>query len=66
MRKDNGNFLIPLLAKVKVTNLSYSDNLLNKHLLSLMTLGVIPVPGPGEMLVIQVEKAWPGLCGILR
>lgn len=57
---------MPLLAKVKATNLSYSDNLLNKHLLSLMTLGVIPVPGLGEMLVIQVEKAWPGLCGILR
>ena len=25
MRKDNGNFLIPLLAKVKASNLSYSQ-----------------------------------------
>lgn len=47
------------MAKVKTSNLSYSDNLLNKHLLLLMTLCVISVPGTGEMLEIQIKRAGP-------
>lgn len=59
MRKVNENFLIPFWAEVTASNLSYSDNLLNKHLPLLMTLCVISVPGTGEMLEIQIKKAWP-------
>lgn len=43
--------------------LTHSDNLLNKHLLLLMTLCVISVPGTGEMLEIQIKRPGPVFVG---
>lgn len=55
-----------MLAKFRhLICLPHSDNLLNKHLLLLMTLRVIRAwhrGDPGE----RDKKAWPGLCGLLR
>lgn len=50
---------------VKASTLSYSNNLLNKHLFLLMTLCAISVPGTRDAGDAN-KKAWPCLCGILR